>query len=129
MKKGYVKIIECFDIPGMGMLAELQHYENGIPPNTEIIDLETENSWFVKKRVYHGILISDESETYFDCETESMQVDNSFSSLSDRKNAIKKELNKRKKGIYFYLLKFKTTIHKEKAKPEIGMKLKILKNG
>ncbi|AXT63056.1 hypothetical protein D1816_22820 [Aquimarina sp. AD10] len=123
MEQGFIKIIECFNITAIGLLTELQHSENGIPPNTQIFDPITNETWIVKKRVHHGILILDRSEKYFDCETESMHVDSVFKNLKDREIAVEKELNKRKNGIYSYLIE--TEKKKQKIKPEIGSKLKI----
>ncbi|WP_299888811.1 hypothetical protein [uncultured Lacinutrix sp.] len=123
MKSGFVKIIECFNITGMGLLTELKHNENGISPNTELTDVSTNETWVVKKRVYHGILILDKSEKYFECETKSMHVDAVFKTQSERKIAVDKELDKRKNGIYLYLIKPEKK--KQKLKPEIGTELKI----
>ncbi len=108
---------------GIGLLTELQHAENGIPPNTQIIDSVTNEIWIIKKRVHHGILILDESEKYFECETESMHVDSVFKTQSQRKIAVDKELNKRINGVYLYLIKPEKK--KQKLKPEIGTELKI----
>lgn len=47
MKSGCVKIGNSFNITGIGILVELQHYENGIPPNTKITDLNSKISWIV----------------------------------------------------------------------------------
>ncbi len=123
MKKDFVKIIQCFNITGLGFLTELQHNENGIPPNTQLFDVETNETWIVKKRVFHGILILDKSEKYFDSETESIHVDSVFKAQSERKIAVEKELAKRKKGIYSYLIKPENK--KKNLKPEIGTELKI----
>ena len=105
MKSGFVKIIECFNITGIGLLTELQHNENGISPNTKLIDTATNETWIVKKRVHHGILIIDRTEKYFECETESMHVDAVFKTQSERKVAVDKELDKRNNGVYLYLIK------------------------
>lgn len=123
MKSSFVKIIECFNITGIGLLTELKHNENGIPPNSQIIDQITNEIWIVKKRVHHGILILDKSEKYFECETESMHVDAVFKTQSERKVAVDKELDKRRNGVYLYLIKPEKK--KQKLKPEIGIELKI----
>jgi len=63
MESGFIKIIECFNISRLGLMTELQHFENGIPPGTQIIDLNTEESWIVKKRVLSGtLLVANDSE-------------------------------------------------------------------
>jgi len=41
MKPNHIKIIECFNIKGRGLLTEIQHFEDGIPPNTKLIHLRT----------------------------------------------------------------------------------------
>ncbi len=123
MESNFVKIVECYNITGVGILTELQHSVNGIPPNTEITDSTSDETWIIKKRVHHGILILDKSEKYFECETESMHVDSVFKTLTERKIAVEKELNKRKNGVYMYLIKPEKK--KQKFKPEIGTELKI----
>ncbi|KAB1153367.1 hypothetical protein F7018_17010 [Tenacibaculum aiptasiae] len=123
MTKRKVRVIECFEIPGLGLLTELQHIENGIPPNSQIIDLETNESWIVKKRVYHGILILNELEKYFECETASIHIDSVFQKQLDREIAIEKELAKREKGIYYYLLAPENK--RQRKKPKTGIELKI----
>ncbi len=124
MKPGFVTIVECFNISRLGLMTELQHFENGIPTGTQITDMNTEESWVVKKRVLSGtLLVANDSEKYFDCETEYTHVSSVFSTLEDREVAIQKELEKRKNGIYWYLLKPENK--KQKVKPEIGTELKI----
>lgn len=125
MEPNFVKVVECFNITGLGLLIELKHNLNGIPSNTEIIDSTTNETWIVKKRVHHGILILDKSEKYFECETESMHVDSVFKTLSERKIAVEKELDKRNNRVYTYLIKPEKK--KQKLKPEIGTELKIKK--
>lgn len=123
MEKGFVKIIECFNILGFGLVTELQHKENGIRPNTEIIDLNSKIRWIITKRVLSGTLLISDSEIIFDCETEYEHISNSFKTEKDREIAIEKELNKRQNGIYYYLLRPENK--KQKSKPLIGSKLKI----
>ncbi|WP_157811725.1 hypothetical protein [Tenacibaculum sp. SZ-18] len=123
MESNFVKIVECYIITGVGILIELQHRENGIPPNTEIIDSTSNETWIIKKRVHNGILILDKSEKYFECETESMHVDSVFNTLTERRIGVETELDKRRNGIYMYLIKPKKK--KQKLKPEIGTELKI----
>ncbi|MFB9095435.1 hypothetical protein ACFFVF_02815 [Flavobacterium jumunjinense] len=123
MKSGFVKIIECFNIPGIGLLTELQHNENGIPPDTEIVDLKTETKWIIAKRVLSGTLLIADSEIMFDCEIKSKHISNSFKTQKDREIAVEKELERRKHGIYWYLIK--PIDKKQKVKPEIGTELKI----
>jgi len=123
MKKGFVKVIECFDLTGIGLLTELQHNENGIPPDTEIIDLNTETNWTITKRVFSGTLLIADSEIMFDCETKHEHFSNSYKTPKDREVAVEKELERRKNGIYWYLIK--PTNKKQKMKPEIGVLFKI----
>ncbi len=113
--KNTVQILDSFTITGLGIICEVQHNLNGIPPETQLIDKITEEIWVVKKRVLHGILILEESEHYFDCETATMHADFTFKDVETRKKFEQKELEKRKRGIYSYLLK---PIHKkQKEKP------------
>ncbi len=119
MESNFVKIVECYNITGVGILTELQHSVNGIPPNTEITDSTSDETWIIKKRVHHGILILDKSEKYFECETESMHVDSVFKTLTERKIAVEKELNKRKNGVYMYLIK------PEKKNRNLNLKLEL----
>ncbi len=114
MTKGFVKVIECFDITGIGLLTELQHNENGIPPDTVIVDLNTETNWAIAKRVLSRTLRIIDSEIIFDCETKSEDISSSYKTQKDREIAIEKELERRKNGIYWYLLE-----------PEIRTELKI----
>lgn len=124
MEKGYVKILECFELTGIGLLVEIQHNENGIPTDSELFDQNRDQKWIVKKRVFHGILILYNSEVYFDCETKSIHVDSVFNSAEKRKIAVKKESDKRNQGIYMYIIA--STDRKRKIKPEINSTLKIL---
>lgn len=123
MEKGFVKIIECFNITGIGLLTELQHNENGIPPDTEIVDLKTETKWTIAKRVLSDTLLIADSEIMFDCETKYENISHSFKTQEDREIAVEKELERRKNGIYWYLIK--RTDKKQNLKPEIGTELKI----
>ena len=118
MEINFIKIIECFNITGIGLLTELQHFENGIPPNTKLINSKSEESWIVKKRVLSGTLLIAESEIFFDCETEFEHMSPSFKSDKERQALVDKELNRRKKGIFWYLLiPERKNI---KIKPDIG---------
>jgi hypothetical protein len=123
MEKGLVKIIECFNITGIGLLTELHHNENGIPPDTEIIDLKTESKWIITKRVLSGTLLIADSEIMFDCETKLEHIRHSYKTQKDREVAVEKELERRKNGIYWYLIK--PMDKKQNLKPEIGTELKI----
>ncbi len=96
MKSGFIKIIECFNITGIGLLTELQHNENGISPDTEIIDLKTETKWTITKRVLSGTLLIADSEIMFDCETKSEHISHSFKTQKDREIAVEKELERKK---------------------------------
>ena len=103
IKKDSIKIIDCFIISGLGIIAEIQHFKNGIAPNTEVFNLETGVYWVIKKRVFSGILIASNSEKYFDCETESMHVDFSFNTLKQRESMINNEIEKKEKKVFIYI--------------------------
>ena len=119
-----VKVIECFNLKGRGLLTELQHSENGIPPHTRLINPETQESWIVKKRVLSGNLLAVNVEKIFDCETNFEHISHSYKTAKDKSKTINKELEKREKGIYWYLLAPET--EKQTIKPEMGSYLKIL---
>lgn len=124
MKRGFVKVIECFNITGIGVLIELQHYENGIPPDTEIIDLNSETKWVITKRVLSGKLLNINSEIIFDCETKYEHLSYSFKTQKDQKIAISKELERRKNRIYWYFIK--PMNNTQEFKPKVGSELKII---
>ena len=123
MKPKSIKIIDCFNVTGIGLFTEVQHSEDGIPPNTKLINTKTGESWTIKKRVLSGTLLGNDAEVYFDCETASMKKSSSFKSDKDREAAVEKEIEKRKNGIYSYLLKHENK--KQIVKPEVGSVLKI----
>lgn len=125
METNSIKIIDCFDIKGLGLMTVIQHFENGIPPNTKVVNPDTDEYWIIKKRVLSGTLLVANSETYFDCETEFEHISNSYKTEKDRQIAVNKELNRRKKGIYWYLLAPESK--NQKVKPETGSSLKIIK--
>lgn len=49
MNSRTLKIIECFNITGIGFMTEVQHFEHGIPPNTKIIHPKVENVGLSKR--------------------------------------------------------------------------------
>lgn len=123
MKSKCIKIIECFAITGRGLLTELQHFEDGIPPNTRLIHSELKTYWIVKRRVLSSTLSFANAEIHFDCETEVEYMSHSYKTQEDRQDAIDKELYRRKEGIYWYLL---TSDNKNlKSKPRTGSILQI----
>ena len=123
MENSFVKIIETFNIKGRRIVSELQHQLDGLPPETILQDTKSEYFWVVKKRILSGILIINNSETYFDCETELDHLSMRFETETKRKEAIEKETQKRKDGIYWYLLK---PHHKnQNEKPTSGSILEI----
>ena len=60
-----------------------------------------------------------------DCETKSEEITHSFKTQKDKEAAIEKEFERRKNGIYWYLIK--PVDKKQQVKPEIGTELKIKK--
>lgn len=123
MESNSIKIIACFDITGRGLLTELQHSKSGIPPNATLTNPDTEESWIVKKRVLSDTLLVAGVETFFDCEIEFEQISHSYENENDRQIAVDRELEKRKRGIYWYLLIPKN--RKQRTKPELGSILKL----
>jgi len=97
MKIGIIKIIECFNITRIGVLTEIQHNENGIPPKTKIRNLNSDDIWIINKRVVSDLLILENAEIFFDCETKLEHISHSFKTVKDRKVAVLKEIEKRKK--------------------------------
>ena len=124
MNRRTLKIIECFNITGIGFMTEVQHFEQGIPPNTKIIHPKSRECWIVKKRVLSGLLLVDNSETYFECETEVEHISHSFRLPELREKAIQEELKKRSNNIYWYLLS--PEIRTQKEKPGVGDIFEIL---
>ncbi|PHN02522.1 hypothetical protein [Flavilitoribacter nigricans] len=99
-----VKIIDCFSLPPLGLLAEIQHQQNGLPPGTKLTDPETGETWIVKKRIFSGILLAEDAEIYFPCETASDHLSARFKSEEERERAFQQERQKRQNGIYPYAL-------------------------
>lgn len=124
MKSNFIKVIECFEVKGLGLITEIQHLESGIPPNTLVFNLESNESWIVEKRIFSGVLLRTNSEKYFDNETEFMHIDDFFGKpIEIARNEV---LSKRENGIYLYLLK--AINKKQTMKPEKGSLLKIARN-
>lgn len=125
METKSVKITECFQIKGIGLMTELQHWQDGIPPNTKLIDPASGDTWLVKKRVLSGTLLVAGSETHFDCETEFTHISPSFKSVKDRQLAVDRELEKRKNGMYWYVLVAEGK--NQTDRPSIGRVLRVEK--
>lgn len=104
-------------------MTEIQHFMDGIPSGSIVVDPVLKESWEVKKRVLIGSLLASDSETYFDSETDYEHVHNSFGSEEAQISATQNELEKRKKGIYWYLLTSRNP--KCVIKPTVGSVLKI----
>jgi hypothetical protein len=118
-----VKIIECYTITGRGLLTEIQHTLDGLPPNTVLMDPSSKQAWVVKKRVLSGLLMMADSEIFFDCETEFEHLSFAFKTEAERDKAFRNELEKRKQNIYGYLLT--PTMGHSNAKPEPGSTLLV----
>lgn len=103
------KIIDCFNIKGRGLITEIQHQQNGLPPGSILEDPNTGNTWIVKKRILTGFLLIADAEVFFDCETAVEHETFRFKTLEAKETAFQKELQKRKEGIYCYLLKGRGT--------------------
>jgi len=118
-----VKIIECYTITGRGLLTEIQHSLDGLPPNTILMDPSSKQAWAVKKRVLSGLLMMADSEIVFDCETEFEHLSFAFKTEAERDKAFHNELEKRKQNIYGYLLT--PTMDHSNVKPEPGSTLLV----
>lgn len=121
---GSVKIFQSFQITGRGFITELQHLELGLPSDTRLVSSEQATVWLVKKRVLSDTLLLADAEIYFDCETNYEHITQSYDNETDRQTAINQELEKRRKGIYWYLLVPENP--RQTAKPEIGSLLTII---
>jgi hypothetical protein len=51
MEEKTIYIVECFVITGRGIIAELQHFEEGLPKGTLIKCKTTGNTWLIKHRI------------------------------------------------------------------------------
>ncbi|TCI95051.1 hypothetical protein [Tenacibaculum sp. M341] len=103
---GFIKIIESTDFIQSQILVKIAHIENGIPPETKLYDTFTNEYWIVKKRVHTSLLIQNNAEKFFDCETQSIHIDNHFVSLKEKEVNLKKDVERSQKGIYFYILQY-----------------------
>lgn len=120
---GFIKIIESTDFIQSQILVEIEHLENGIPPETKLYDTVTNEYWIVKKRVYTSLSILNDAEKFFDCETQSVHIDNHFGSVKEKEVNLKKEVERNQKGIYFYIIQYSNK--KLKKKPIKGNFLRI----
>ncbi len=120
---GFIKIIESTNFIQSQILVEIAHIENGIPPETKLYDTLTNEYWIVKKRVCTSLLILNDAEKFFDCETQSIHIDNHFGSVKEKEVNLKKDVERIQKGIYFYILQYSNK--KSQKKPVKGSLLKI----
>jgi len=98
-----VTIISTTNLPGVGIIAELQHNENGLPKGTKLRDTNAKETFIVEKRVFDSSLMMAGNETYFECETESTSI-----SLHDdhetNNRYVESQMMKRRSKIFMYLL-------------------------
>ena len=108
-------------------MTELQHFIDGIAPNT-IIEDDKGNSWKVKSRILSGNLMLIDSEVIFDKETSLDHISNTYSDEEKRNEATLKEKEKREQGIYWYLLVPTSKKNKQKPKPNGVLEIKTHHN-
>lgn len=103
MSKRFVKILSTFEIPGIGIVAELQHREKGLPKGTTLFHKETERKFKVDKRVLDSSMMMAGNEVYFENEKETTHM--SLNSDYDKNNRyVEAQILKRRDGIFMYLL-------------------------
>ncbi|MCC6584420.1 MAG: hypothetical protein IT271_12015 [Chitinophagales bacterium] len=115
------KIVSCFNITGRGIIAEIQHNLNGLPPDTILKDFNSDNFWVLKERVFQGLLQIHDKEIYFDCETKFSHISNRFTNKTEEIEFLNKEVEKRNNGIYWYFL----TPNIKDNKPTVGQELLV----
>ena len=116
------KIVSCFNITGRGIIAEIQHNLNGLPPDTTLKDFNSDNFWIVKERVIHsGYLL--EQEVRFDCETKVQLSFVNHRLMNEVEEKRFREENKKKINdkIYWYYL----TPNIKDNKPAVGQELLV----
>lgn len=47
-----IRAIECFEVSGIGMLTELQHFFDGLPSDTIVQSTNSHKKWRVTKRIF-----------------------------------------------------------------------------
>lgn len=122
-----IKILDSFQITGRGFLTELQHFENGLPPTTVVLDT-TGNSWFVRSRVFSGNLMVFNEEVVFDNESSTEHISKVISDNEKRKEDALREREKRERGIYWYFLVPTDKKNNEKPKPGSTLDIKTYHN-
>lgn len=116
------KIISCFNLTSIGLIAEIQHNLNGLPFETVLKDFNSDNYWIVKERVIHlGYLLAEEKR--FDCEKKVQFAHLNIKPMDKKSEESFHERNIKKinDGIYCYYL----TPNIKDNKPYIGQELII----
>ena len=111
-------VVKSFNITGRGIIVEIQHKRQGLPPGTELQSQTKGQIWRVKYRLFFNHTL-DEHRLFGNEETSYSHF--SFRSLESRHRSRTDILSKEAEGIYQYSLEPEG--HKEK--PEEGEKLKI----
>jgi hypothetical protein len=109
-----IKVLDSFIVRDRGIIAILQHQENGIPPDTILSEKENpEITWKVKARVLNGTLLVEEKEICFENETELTHTSPIFTDTEKRKKAVSKLIKDRENNVFEYILYSK----KDTSKP------------
>jgi hypothetical protein len=101
MEKLKVLILESFLMKGRGILAEMQHSENGLKQGTVLHSAQTGLSWEVKERVLMDHVLN--IQKIFENESTSMMF-LKFASQEKRDESIRKLQEKEASGIFQYYL-------------------------
>ena len=113
-----ILILQSFAITGRGIVVEIQHNRQGLPPGTKMQSQINGRIWKIKHRLLFNHTYED--HRLFDNEA-TVYSHFAFSSLENREKSRTDILNKEAEGIYQYCLEAEG--HSEK--PEEGNKLTI----
>lgn len=116
--KKTIRVINSWNIPSFGILAEVENTYNGLPKGTVLKSQETERSWIVESRIIETLAI--DKLTRFPNETET-PIHLNFRTFLDLEKAKEGIVALNENRIFQYKLKPKE--HGEK--PKSGEKLLI----
>jgi len=103
MAEKKIKILSTFEIPEIGIVAELQHKEKGLPKGTILLHKESKRKFKVDKRVFDSSMMMAGSEVYFENETETTHMSLNDDHASNN-SYVEAQILKRRQGIFMYLL-------------------------
>ncbi|UTW67499.1 hypothetical protein KFE94_05150 [bacterium SCSIO 12643] len=119
LEKGKVIVKNSFKISNLGVVAELQHHENGLPKGILLKSLNSGLSWSVRSRMLfehamevHQIFAKENTE----------KTILRFGSIDQKKESIREIQVKEQSGIYQYVIE--PISHEQK--PDQDMELMII---